>query len=404
MTETTVLTDTSRMPREETPGEDRAQRNAARAEAVARVAREFAAAVDEEGRFPWEAIDEARTQGLLGAPMSEADGGLGWSITELCRMLERVGRECTSTAMILAMHHSQTLCLTRHADTGYLREFTRRVASEGLLLASATTEVNIGGNTRSSTCAVRPAGEGRVHLHKTCPVISYGAYADAILVTARASEEAASSDQVLLVVESQDLQLERQRGWDALGMRGTCSESFELEATTPADAVFTVPFETISARTMLPGAHCLWASAWLGMATQAGLTARSVVQKAARKTPGTPPPSALRLAELEVQLQSMTDVVRASVARYEAAYEDPAACESMPFAIAMNTLKVSGAEAVRRIVGDALVIVGITAFANHSPVSLARLYRDSIGPSVMVNNDRILQHTATLQLVSRGER
>ena len=54
--------------------------------------------------------------------------------------------------------------------------------------------------------------------------------------------------------------------------------------------------------------------------------------------------------------------------------------------------------------GDALVIVGITGFANHSPVSLARLYRDSIGPSVMVNNDRILQHTATMQLVSRGQR
>ncbi|MDN3227243.1 acyl-CoA dehydrogenase family protein, partial [Kocuria rhizophila] len=134
MTETTVLSDTPRAQREEPENEDRTQRNAARAEAVAAVAREFAAAVDEEGRFPREAIDEARTQGLLGAPMSEADGGLGWSITELCRMLERVGRECTSTAMILAMHHSQTLCLTRHADTEYLRDFTRRVATEGLLV------------------------------------------------------------------------------------------------------------------------------------------------------------------------------------------------------------------------------------------------------------------------------
>ena len=91
MTETTVLSDTPRAQREEPENEDRTQRNAARAEAVAAVAREFAAAVDEEGRFPREAIDEARAQGLLGAPMAEADGGLGWSITELCRMLERVG-------------------------------------------------------------------------------------------------------------------------------------------------------------------------------------------------------------------------------------------------------------------------------------------------------------------------
>ena len=401
MTDHAVLTDTPQRGAEDT---DRAERVAARAEAVAAVAREFADAVDSESRFPREAIEAARAQGLLAAPIPEADGGLGYSITELCRMLERVGRECTSTAMILAMHHSQVLCLTRHTDTDFLRDYTRRVAAEGLLLASATTEAQIGGDTRNSTCAVRPIEDGRVALHKSCPVISYGAYADAILVTARRSEDAASSDQVLLVVEAENLQLDRQRGWDALGMRGTCSESFELDATTPADAMFRVPFETISAQTMLPGAHCLWASAWLGMATQAGLTARSVVQKAARKTPGTTPPSALRLAELEVQLQSMTDVVRASVARYEAAWDDPAVSESMQFAIAMNTLKVSGAEAVRRIVGDAMVIVGITAFANRSPVSLARLYRDSIGPSVMVNNDRILLHTATLQLVSRGQR
>ena len=100
----------------------------------------------------------------------------------------------------------------------------------------------------------------------------------------------------------------------------------------------------------------------------------------------------------------MTYVVRSSVARYQAAWDSPQTCESMPFAISMNTLKVSAAEAVRAIVGDAMVIVGISGFANRSPVSLARLYRDSIGPSVMVNNDRILQHTAKLQMVSRGLR
>lgn len=376
----------------------------AKVEAVAAAAGQNAAAVDEQGVFPTAAIDEARTQGLLAAPVAEADGGLGWTITEVCSALERIGRECTSTAMILAMHYSQVLCLTRHADNDHLRDLLGRVAREGLLVASATTEASIGGDTRTSSCAVVPAGEGRVTLHKVCPVISYGATADMILVTARRSPDAAGSDQVLVAVEANDLELTRTRGWDSLGMRGTGSEAFELSATTPADAVFGTSFETISAHTMLPAAHCLWASVWLGMATQAGLVARKVVQKAARKDPGNPPPSALRLAELEVDLQTMTDVVRSSVARYQTAWDSVEACESMQFAISMNTLKVSAAESVRRIVGDALVIVGISGFANRSPVSLARLYRDSIGPSLMVNNDRILQHTSTLQLVSRGAR
>nr|WP_281360708.1 acyl-CoA dehydrogenase family protein [Psychromicrobium silvestre] len=155
---------------------------------------------------------------------------------------------------------------------------------------------------------------------------------------------------------------------------------------------------------MLPAAHTLWASVWLGMATQAGGQARSVVQKAARKTPENPPPSALRLAELEVSLQSMTDLVRSAVHRYQQAWQEPKTLESLQFAISMNTLKVSAADQVRKIVGDAMVIVGIAGFANRSPLSLARLYRDSIAPSIMVNNDRIYQHTSTLLLVSRGER
>lgn len=382
----------------------RAQACAARAEVVATVAKEHAAAVDSESVFPAASIAEARAQGLLGAPVPGSLGGLDYSITELCSTLERVGRECTSTAMILAMHYSQVLCLTRHADTDLLRDMMRRVAGDGLLLASATTEIAIGGDTRTSSCAVDDTGDGRIRLHKSCPVISYGSAGDAIFVTARRNADAVSSDQVLVAVVATDIDLTRTRGWDALGMRGTCSEAFELEANTDAGAVFGVPFETISAQTMLPAAHCLWASVWLGMATQAGLVARSVVQKAARKDPENPPPSALRLAELEVDLQAMTDVVRSSVARYQAAWDSPQTCESMPFAISMNTLKVSAAEAVRAIVGDAMVIVGISGFANRSPVSLARLYRDSIGPSVMVNNDRILQHTAKLQMVSRGLR
>ena len=54
MTDHAVLTDTPQRGAEDT---DRAERVAARAEAVAAVAREFADAVDSESRFPREAIE-----------------------------------------------------------------------------------------------------------------------------------------------------------------------------------------------------------------------------------------------------------------------------------------------------------------------------------------------------------
>lgn len=379
----------------------------ARIEAVTRAAAQHAAEVDQQGRFPQEAIDAAREQRILGAHLGVEHGGLGRSITEICELVERLGGACASTAAIVAMHFSQELCLTRHAPQGdgsALADFTRRVASEQLLLASSTTEKSIGGDTRTSSCAITPAGEGRVRVEKSAPVISYARFADAVLVTARQNPEAPGSEQSLVVVPREMLSLEQTSPWDALGLRGTMSEGFELRAEVPADLVLPVDFATLSAQTMLPASHVLWASSWLGLADAAGAIARGFVQKKARSAPGSLPPGALRLAELEVTLQSLSDTVHSSIARFEAASADPQKAGSLQFAIGMNTLKVAASEAVRRIVADAMVIVGIAAYSNRGPLSLSRHLRDAMGPSLQVNNDRILTSSASLLTVSKAGR
>lgn len=360
--------------------------------------------VDLQSRFPTEAILLAKTLGLLSAPVPELSGGMGLDFTGLCRIVERVAESCSSTGMILAMHYSQLLCLLRHGRSATHRELVSRCVEQQLLLASATTERNVGGDTRTSSCAVESLSAETISLSKSCPVISYGRFADAILVTARRNASAVPNDQVLVYLAADQYRLERTNDWDALGMRGTCSEGFELRAESTPEHVLSDGYEKISSETAVPAAHILWASAWLGMATQAGKVARAVVQKAAKRTPGTVPPAALRLAELEVQLQSMTALVRSAVRQYQLDWADPEKLNSLQSAIAMNTLKVAAAEFVRQIVGDAMLIVGMPGFANKSPMSLARLYRDSIAPSIMINNDRILQQTSTLQLISRGAR
>lgn len=373
-------------------------------ERLAQTAGQHADDVDLQSRFPAETIGEAKAQGLLGAPIPAASGGMGLDFTELCRIVGTVAEACSSSGMVLAMHYSQLLCLLHHGRSATHLELLSQCAKEQLLLASATTERNVGGDTRSSSCAVEPLGAGAIALSKSCPVISYGRFADAILVTARRDPSAVPNDQVLVYLPAAQFSLEKTSGWDALGMRGTCSEGFELRAESTDEYVLSDGYETISSETAVPAAHILWASAWLGMASQAGKIARGVVQKAAKRTPGSIPPSALRLAELEVQLQSMTALVRSSALRYQQDLSDPASLNSLQSAISMNTLKVAAAEFVRKIVGDAMVIVGMPGFANKSPMSLARLYRDSIAPSIMINNDRILQQTSTLQLISRGAR
>ena len=387
-------------------GEDMERRDwSERIDAVVAAAAAAAADVDAQGRFPQEMLDAAREQLILGAHVPAVHGGLGRSITEICRLVEALGAVCASSAAVIAMHFSQELCLTRHVDLEEdtaLSRFTCRVAAEQLLLASSTTEKNIGGDTRTSSCAVVAHDDGSVTVAKSAPVISYGRFADAILVTARRDPEAPASEQSLVVVPREHLSLERTSEWDALGLRGTMSEGFELEGTVSADMVLPVDFATISAQTMLPASHTLWASSWLGLATGAGAVARRFIQKKARSNPGTTPPGALRLAELEVRIQSMIDTVRSSIARFEEAAHDPELATSMHFAIAMNTLKVSTSESVRAIVSEAMVIVGIASYSNTGPFSLARSLRDAMGPSLQVSNDRILNSSASLLTVSKG--
>lgn len=387
-------------------GEDMQRRDwSERIDAVVAAAAAAAADVDAQGRFPQEMLDAAREQLILGAHVPAVHGGLGRSITEICRLVEALGAVCASSAAVIAMHFSQELCLTRHVDLEEdtaLSRFTCRVAAEQLLLASSTTEKNIGGDTRTSSCAVIAHDDGSVTVAKSAPVISYGRFADALLVTARRDPEAPASEQSLVVVPREHLSLERTSEWDALGLRGTMSEGFELEGTVSADMVLPVDFATISAQTMLPASHTLWASSWLGLATGAGAVARRFIQKKARSNPGTTPPGALRLAELEVRIQSMIDTVRSSIARFEEAAHDPELATSMHFAIAMNTLKVSTSESVRAIVSEAMVIVGIASYSNTGPFSLARSLRDAMGPSLQVSNDRILNSSASLLTVSKG--
>ena len=157
-----------------------------------------AADVDRDARFPKAAIDAARQQKLLGAQIPIAFGGYGASIFDITDMCYTLGRACSSTAMIFAMHQTKVACLVRHGTGSAWHEaLMRRVADEQLLLASSTTEGQNGGNIRSSAAAVECTDAG-ISLVRNATVISYGAQADGIVTIARRANDAASSDQVLV--------------------------------------------------------------------------------------------------------------------------------------------------------------------------------------------------------------
>jgi acyl-CoA dehydrogenase len=376
---------------------------AARMTAIAdEVAGPAAADVDDKGRFPIETIDALKAEGLLAALVPVEFGGGGASLEEVSQGLVALGRRCASSAMILAMHHIQVACLVRHGHTGALRSYLQELAEHQNLLASATTEVGTGGDVRSSVCAVEVT-DGRFRLEKQAPVISYADDSDAVLVTARRTADSPESDQVIVLCRPPGLELEQVGEWNALGFRGTCSTGFVLRATGDADEVLPESYADISTHTMLPMAHLMWSSVWLGIASDAVDLARRFVQREARRKPGTMPPAALRLADVTVVHQQFVDMVQSSLARYAAAGTDADRLSSIGFGVGMNALKVSSSTLVVDIVRECMLICGLASYRLDTPFSLGRHLRDAMGASLMVNNDRIMANNAQMLLVLRGE-
>ncbi len=371
-----------------------------RAEKVAAVAAAHAAAVDSGSRFPAEAMAAAREQRLLGVAVPPEFGGEGASISEIADICYALGRACASTAMVYAMHQTKVACLTRHGRSSPWHQLLmRRICAEQMLLASSTTEGDRGGDIRNSTAPIERQG-ARIALERSATVISYGEAADAIVTTARRSADAASADQVLVVLLKQDYTLEGQAGWDALGMRGTCSAGFRLTASAASEQILPVAYEEIHARTMMPVAHLLWSSAWAGIAAAAVERTRAFVRKARQRADGTLPPGAAQLTRANASLQKLRGLIAVALQRFELAADDPVVLESLDFQTAMNLLKINASELAVATVMSAMQASGLAGYRNDGEFSIGRHLRDILSAPIMINNDRILGNLGTASLLS----
>ena len=377
-------------------------------ERVVQVADELAAPnadeVDREGRFPKEAVDGLREARALSAYVPTALGGEGVSMNALARACEELARRCSATGMVFAMHQIKLGSLVRHAaDEPFFADYLRRLCAEQRLISSVTSEVGVGGDMRSSICAIEPAGDGMVRLTKQATTVSYGVHSDEILITARRAPDAEASDQVLVLLERATTELEQTTTWDSLGMRGTCSPGFVVRATVPADHVVAVPFATVAAASMVPWSHLLWSHVWLGIAGEAFERARAYVRAAARRTPGSVPPMAKPLSELSIEVTRMRSTIADALQEYEGLMaSESEELETIGYAIRTNTLKISSSELAPKICHAALQICGMAGYKNDSPFSVGRQYRDALSASLMIANDRIHANNARLLLVHKG--
>jgi acyl-CoA dehydrogenase len=367
------------------------------------VAGRWADEVDRDARFPAETVAELRTSGLLGAMVPPDRGGAGASVSDMAAAVVALAEHCASSGLLLAMHQIQVASLVRHGTTPAFDDVLSNVANGSLLLANAASEVGLAGERRSSICALEPVDDG-FHLDKQASTVSYGEYADGILVTARRNAESPAHDQVMVVCLPPSLKLEPTGDWDTLGLRGTCSRPAHLTADVPADLVLT-DYAAVFARTSLPVSGVLLSSVWLGLAEAAARRAHQSVRAQARKNRANPSPASLstgplRLAELCVPLHQMREVIAGGAAEYERCKDTPEV-ETLRFSFRMDNLKLSSSTLVLDIVQRASAICGLTGYTNKAKTSMARVMRDASAAPLMVNNDRALQAMAQSLLVRK---
>lgn len=367
---------------------------------VARTAADHADDVDRAARIPEEAVRALQAEALMGLLVPTALGGPGRNMSQVASVCHALGQSCGSSAMIYAMHQIQVACIVAHGSgSEWHRTLLRRLYDEQLLLGSVTSEVGTGGNIHASVCAVETV-DGQTRLQKKATTVSYGARADALLITARRNPEAAANDQVMVVALRGDYELEKTSGWDALGMRGTCSEGFRVKFSGSDGQVLPAPFSEIAGQTMLPVSHLLWASVWLGIATGAVNRARTYLRQQVRER-GNISMLSHRLARAVGLLQLMQARLSQALRDYDGVFAEGSRPLPLGFTADMNNLKTTASELCLEAVQHAFMVCGINVYKNDFEFSLGRHIRDLMSAPVMINNDRMLESTGNLLLMQR---
>jgi acyl-CoA dehydrogenase len=376
-------------------------------EEVKRIAVEVAAvnadAVDRDARFPIETVTALREARALSAYIPVELGGGGVSLEAIAQACFELGRRCSSSAMVFAMHQIQISTIVRHLDGAWFEAYLRRVAAEQRLVASVTSEIGTGGDMGRSIAPVTPAGDGSLEFVKQAPTVSYGQHADDLFTTVRRSETAEQQDQVLVLHHREQTELDLKGTWDTIGMRGTCSPGFEVRARFAAEQILPAPFSTVMNESHVPISHILWSHGWLGIATEAFERGRAFVRAAARRSPGTPVPAAHSLSRVMSELFMLRAEVRSALEDFVGEGEDidRERLGTMASILRFNNLKLAASEQAPRICQAVLEVIGIMAYKNDSPYGVGRQLRDALSARLMVANERIHAVDAGLLLIAK---
>jgi alkylation response protein AidB-like acyl-CoA dehydrogenase len=159
---------------------------------IRRMARQFAKAelapiakeIDEEGRFPWEAVEKMGPLNFFGMQAPRQYGGAETDSISYCLVIEEISRVCAAMGLTVAVHNSVVVFpLSQFGNQEQKAKFLPALAAGEKIGAFCLTEPNAGSDAMSiESTAVRDGDSYVLNANKI--FVTNGGVADTLIIFA----------------------------------------------------------------------------------------------------------------------------------------------------------------------------------------------------------------------------
>ncbi|NUP09635.1 MAG: acyl-CoA/acyl-ACP dehydrogenase [Polyangiaceae bacterium] len=349
---------------------------------VDRIARDVvgpnAAKVDAEGAFPSAAIEALAAAGVLGLTSATEVGGAGLGLRQAAAAVERLARECASTAMIVTMHFSAAGVIEKLAP-----QALRREVAKGRLVTLAFSEAGSRSHFWAPTSTATADGAS-VRLDAKKSWATSANHADYVWSSKPVSAEGLST---IWFVPRATAGITTGPRFDGLGLRGNDSTSITASGATISESsrlgVDGKGFDAMMG-IVLPTFQVLSAACSIGLMETAVARAAQHAATTSFEHLGSPlrdlPTIRAYLARMRVQTDMAKGLLADTLEAIERARPDAM--------LRVLEVKAGAGETATNVLDIAMRVSGGAAFRKE--VGVERLFRDARAATVMAPTTDVL--------------
>lgn len=340
---------------------------------AATVVADNAVEVDRSGAFPRASIDALRDAGLLGLISDRSAGGMGCGPRAAAQVVERLARECGSTAMVTCMHYAAAAVIEKFGTDDVRTELAAGKHLGTLAFSESGSRSHFWAPVSTAT---RTDGGVRLDANKSWVTSA----SHATLYVWSSGPVAAEGASTIWLVPSDTSGVSVSGGFDGLGLRGNDSTPVRAEGAVVPEASMLGEDGgglAIMLETVLPIFNAMTAATAIGL--MEGATAAACAHA-----------SGTRYEHMSSALADLP-TIRAYLARMRIA-TDQAACLWLDTLEAIESgrpdtmlrvlqCKAAAGEAATGVLDTAMRVCGGAAF--RGDVGIERRFRDARAGTVM---------------------